>query len=244
MSVLTQVDAAALVKEMNSRYQPPGRCVATPLQMNLLLKKLSEYTTEVQKAANREGLDDDSKVPQWAADMASWQQRLAHYQLMLNQVPRTQWSSTKGCEDIYTTVTAPLLDGIYYEVLPGIVLTEQEKAQMLAGTGHGTFGQDTPHKHPEGHSNPKPPDVMTPFSLGNQVLVYQQHQKERAQQFWADLKKAANALVQAAREGGKIALPYGVLLLGVAAVGGVMYLAYRGNRSPSYRPSKSERVSR
>lgn len=219
MAALTQTKIDELVNEMNQRYQPSdGRCLATPAQMNLLLDKLEAYTEEVQEVASEEGLDDDTNVAQWSLDMAAWQQRMAHYRSELDEVPRAQWHTSQGCEAIYQQVTAPLLDGVFYEILPGIVLSEEEKASILAG----------------GPSNPKPNDVITPFTLGNQVLVYQQHQAERARKFWEDLLNEANALAKKAKkavqQAGKLALPWGVALIGVAAVVGVGYLFVKSRK--------------
>ncbi len=216
MAALTQTDIDILVQKMNDRYQPKtGVCVATPAQMDNLLKRLNAYTKQVQDAAEDEGLDKDTNVAQWALDMASWQQRIAHYKQELLLIPKSDWDTETGCEAIYETVTSPLLDGVYYEVLPGIVLSPQEKVDILAG----------------GQSNPKPNDVISPFTLGNQVLVYKQHQKERADQFWKDLEASAKRLKKAIAEAGKLALPWGILLLGAAAVVAVGYLIVK-TRSP------------
>lgn len=228
MGQLTKTDLDVLIKEMNQRYQPEGKCLATPAQMNLMLKKLEAYTEEVQEMAADQGIDDDANVQQWALDMAAWQQRMAHYKAELAEVPKNEWSTKKGCDAIYQNVTAPLLDGIWYEILPGIVLSQAEKTNIVSGTGHPIT--DIKRPHPEGHSNPKPPDVGTPFTLGNQVLVYQEHQKERARLFWEDLKASARRLAEAAKKAGKVALPWGVLLLGTAAVVGVGYLIVKAQK--------------
>lgn len=254
MAVLTMTDVSAVMAEMNARYQPDdGRCVATPAQMNLLLNRLDAYTKEVQQQAKKEGLDDDSNVTQWALDMGAWQQRMQHYRSELEQIPKDKWQSPESCEAIYMNVTAPLLDGFYYEVLPGIVYAPDEKAAVLAGAGHGTFKgfKDIARPHPAGHSNPKPPDVATPFSLGNQVLVYQQHQKERWDKFWEDLWSSAEALAKrtgkALKEAGKVAAPLGMFLFGAAAVVGVGYVLYRvaaGNKRKKPKVSQEEKAIR
>lgn len=200
MATLTKKAADQIVQEMNDRYQPmDGRCIATPLQMRLLIDKLDEYTKEVQKAASEDvggftelKLSDDTDVLQWSSDMAAWQVRLARYRSVVDAVPAKNQNTAAGCKEIYPFVTAPLLDGIYYEILPGIVLSQQSKENITSGTGHTS--PDINHPHPAGHSLPGPNDVVTPFSLGNQVLEYKEHQKERFELFWKDLWEEAQNL--------------------------------------------------
>lgn len=167
-----------LMQQMNEFYAPQGaRCRATPRQMGLLLDELAAYTHEVQKVASEEGLDADTNVTQWALDMASWQARLAGYRRALETIGKGDLDSEHGCELVYRHVTGPLLDGLHYTAAVGILLDTAERERIKTGKGHSAT--DKPEPHPEGHSNPKPPDVVTPFSLGNQVLVYQQFQAER-----------------------------------------------------------------
>jgi hypothetical protein len=254
MAQLTKNDIDTLMKQMNVRYQPySGECVATPAAMDLLLQRLRAYTTEVQKAAEREGLDEDENVQQWALDMAAWQQRLGHYQAELNSVPESEWYTKKGCEAIYTEVTAPLMDGIWYTILPGISLMPEEKSRMQSGVGHPQLdvGRCTDASckevvipdHPPGHSNVKPPDVHVPFTLGNQVLVYQQHQRERWEQFWKDLWDETKKMGEKLQKAGTAALDIGTGLapwiLGTVAVVGAGYLYFKYKASKK-RPKEYE----
>lgn len=236
MPKLQQKDIDDLVQEMNDFYQPKsGECVATPRQMDLLLKRLEAYTDEVQQKAQQEGLDDDKNVLQWSNDMSHWVERLATYQSRVASVPPDQWSTPEGCRAIYKTVTAPLLDGIWYTPMPGISFNQAELDRMASGKGYpppGTGGG--PPNAPEGHSNAKPNDVITPFTLGNQVLAYQDHQKARARQFWSDLYDSAKNFVKKTVEGAeKLAkgvnrgLGIGGKLFVVAAVAGAGYGIYR-----------------
>lgn len=239
MAVLTETNMDTLMKQMNTLYQPySGECKATPAAMNLLLQRIREYTTEVQKQAQKEGIDEDENTQQWALDMAAWQQRLGHYQAELDKVPEEEWHTVAGCEAIYPEVTAPLLDGTWYRPLPGMSFLPQGKARMQAGTGHPEL--DTARctdatcekvyipEHPGGHSNVKAPDVHVPFSLGNQVLVYQQHQAERWDLFWSDLwdetLKMGEKLKKAGAAGLDLGTDLGKWILGAAAVVGAGYL--------------------
>lgn len=261
MAQLTKQAVDEIVRDMNAFYQPDNEACgkSTPAQMKLLVERLSDYTNQVKQAASQNGLlteyldpytGEKKSLPsqfnaQFAVDMAAWDQRLNHYRRVVEQTPDDQATTEAGCELIYKQVTGPLLDGIYYEVLPGIVLNDTEKGRMAAGKGHPQTDVPTTldgKDHPGGHSNPKPPDVITPFTLGNQVIVWEQHQKERAQEFWRDLrdaavnlpKRAAEALAEAARPLGRdFLMPLGFALLGVTAVtvtGLVIYNRVQANR--------------
>lgn len=192
---ITTTDIAALVARENAFYQPKGTRIpghperkdfptrATPANMMMLIDQLDEYTRQVQDAAEKEGLVDDEYVQQWSNDMSNWVLRLNQYRRHLETIPTEANADTiEGADEIYWWVTAPLLDGVWYERLPGIMLSDVEIDRMRQGP-------------PAGYSERKPPDVHVPFSLGNQVMVYKQHQRERWEQFWEDIKQNARDLV-------------------------------------------------
>lgn len=225
MPALTITNVGDILRKFNATYQPKGVCAATPAKMKLLLDQLEEYTDEVQWARNKykalgvasialgpTGIavsellgGGDVDVAQWRRDMANWQYRLAEYQRVLDNIPSDRMNTAEGCREIYPLVTAPLLDGIWYEVLPGVVLSNEEKQRIREGTRHCPEGVETctdiayrdpeTGDHPPGHSNPKPPDAITPFSLGNQIVVYQDFQKENAERFFDDLLEGARKFV-------------------------------------------------
>jgi hypothetical protein len=184
---VTQHEVGAIVREKSALYQPAGPRIpgdpasenkpsnATPLNLKLLLDQLAQYTKAVQVAAGEEGLTHDANVRQWASDMSHWQYRQAHYYEVLRTVAPQNAEDLVGADAVYFKVTAPLLDGIYYEVLPGTVLSADEKERIANGFG----------------SNPKPPDLYIPFTLGNQVIEYREHQKERWEGLWKDLAEGA-----------------------------------------------------
>lgn len=205
MPALTHQDVFNLMKELNATFQPPGECVATPKKMRGLLDRLQEYTDAVQAARRKYQIlavasgpvgaellgGYDVSVPQWRRDMSNWQYRLAEYYRQLDEVPSAEEDTPTGCKLIYPTVTAPLLDGIWYQMMPGVVLNDEEKGRILSGEGHPD--EDIAYRipaegdHPPGHSNRKPPDAVTPFSLGNQIKVYQDFQKENLERLINDL---------------------------------------------------------
>ncbi len=194
MAKLTTTDVGREVAKANEFYQPAdGRCVATPRQLRALLDRLDAKTSDVQAEADDNGIVSDQNVAQWASDMAAWQTRLQRYYDALDQVPAADADTEAGCHAAYKYVAAPLLDGIWYERLPGIVLNAEEIARIGSGTGHPDLDVTTPG-HPEGHSNPKPPDVATPFMLGNQVVVYGDWQDEMWSLFWSDVIENAKKL--------------------------------------------------
>lgn len=194
LPVLTEQNVGEIVRTKTLLFQPDGvsripgdpryenkPSNATPRNIKLLLDELDTYTKAVQQAAQQEGLTGDAVQQQWQADMANWQFRLAHYYDLLRSVPEAQADNLEGADAIYFSVTSPLLDGVYYEPLPGIVLSAAEKERMTQGP-------------PAGFSNRKPPDLYMPFSLGNQVIVYREHQRERWEQLWGDLAQGVRTL--------------------------------------------------
>lgn len=241
MAQLTKTALDVLIKDMNQLYQPKsGACVATPRNVQTLLDELEAYTQEVQEAANDTKIVSNTPqgVFQWSQDMATWQTRLGRYQKALDAVPKAQFDTPEGCKAIYQDVTAPLLDGIYYEILPGINLGDEEKSAILAGEGHPAEDVPTPG-HPPGHSKPRPPDVGTPFTLGNQVLVYRDHQKERAARFWSDIKAPFRAAGRAISKFGETAekgvklfadLPWEEIVVGGVLIVGVGFLIVQAGK--------------
>jgi len=257
MASITKTDIFKLVSDMLNFYMPcvqkgsEGECrmreacgKTNPAQMALLLARLKDYTKRVKAAANEYKLATEwtdpvtgakkttgSKYnPQWAVDMGNWEQRLAHYQRVVDSVPEDQMQTKSGCILIYKQVTAPLLNGIWYEALPGIMLDDDSKDRIGTGEGHPQTDTATVvdgKDHPPGHSTAKPPDVISPFTLGNQVLVFKESQDEAVRLFWSDLKESAlslpkriaDAAAAAANKVGRdFLLPLGVALLGVSAV--------------------------
>jgi len=226
-NILNQTDVGQLVKDQNARYQPDGPRIpgdpthgnkpsnATPAAMLILIDALTDYTQSVQSAAAKEGMSTDTVMAQWQSDMSNWVQRLAHYRDVTRSVSPEMANTLEGADAIYFTVTSPLLDGYYFEVLPGLVLSADEKARMADGP-------------PDGVSNKKPPDVYVPFSLGNQVLVYQQHQKERWDQLWQDVWDNTLALpgvvADKVKQAGWDYMPYLLAAGGLVVGGGVAYL--------------------
>lgn len=222
MTALTITDVGHLVRELNTSLQPPGKCAATPARVKQLLERLQDYTDEVQWARNKyralgiasiafgpAGIaasellgGGDVDVAQWRHDMATWQFRLADYQRAMDNVPAEQMNTLEGCRSIYTTVTAPLLDGIWYQQMPGIAMSDADKATIRDGTRHCPPGVDVCEDivyrdpvtgdHPPGHSSPKVPDVISPFTLGNQIVVYQDFQKENLRRLIQDIEDAVN----------------------------------------------------
>jgi len=232
---------------------------------------LSGNTERVKEAAKDEGLatewtdpwtgntvkSGDVHNPQFAVDMGNWEQRLAQYRSALESVSEDELASKKGCVKIYRKVTAPLLDGIWYETLPGINLNAEEIKRINTGEGHPEIDVATTldgEDHPPGHSNPKPPDVITPFTLGNQVLIYREHQDQRLREFWEDLEEGAMALWNAASGGAKGLLQggrrlldaftdpawlrgAGLVLLGIAGVTAAGVLLYRRTKDRPEQPA-------
>lgn len=149
MTTITNQKIDEVVKEAGARFIGQPTCAANKPNMLELVRTLEAYTDEVQDAADSYGLTEDMNMQQWANDMVNWRIRLAGYFQAL-QDARYE-SGPESCEELRAPVNEPLLVGWYEPGTPGIVNPDM---QTIA-------------------------DVATPYMLGNQVLVYREHQKER-----------------------------------------------------------------
>ena len=149
MTTMTNQKVDEVVKEAGARFIGQPQCAANKPNMLELVQTLEAYTDEVQTAADTYGLTGDQYMQQWANDMHNWRLRLAGYYAALSKARYE--SGPESCEELRATVNEPLLVGWYEPGTPGIVNPD---LQTVA-------------------------DVATPYMLGNQVIVYRQHQKER-----------------------------------------------------------------
>ena len=108
---------------------------------------------------------------------------------------------------------------------------------MATATGHPKTTDVKTPGHPEGHSDPKSHDAITPFTLGNQIIVYQDFQSENATRLFDDLLSGLPAVPPLADWSWwtKAAL----LTAGGLAVAGVGFYAYRW-----VRPSRALSAAR
>lgn len=154
---ITNQDIDQIVKEAGQRFLHQERCVANKPNMTELVDRLEEYTEEVATAAETYGLTTDANVAQWNKDYNNWLLRLARYRRALKEARYE--GGAESCEELRASVNEPLLVGWYEPGTPGIVNPE---VQTVA-------------------------DVATPYMLGNQVIVYRQHQEERIKMLIEDL---------------------------------------------------------
>lgn len=157
MTILTHQQIDKIVKEAGSRFLHQQTCVANKPNMLELVDRLDEYTDEVAEKADEFGLTTDTSMQQWNQDYNNLLLRLADYRRALNAAKHD--SGKESCEELRASVNEPLLVGWYQDGTPGIV---NPKLQTVA-------------------------DVATPYILGNQVLVYQEHQQERLERLIKDL---------------------------------------------------------
>lgn len=157
MTTITNHKVDEVVKEAGARFLHQPTCAANKPNMLEFVQTLEDYTDEVQDAADAYGMTDDTVMQQWAKDMNNWRLRLAGY---YDALSKAQYESgSQSCEELRATVNEPLLVGWYEPGTPGIVNPD---VQTVA-------------------------DVATPFMLGNQVIVYREHQKERLEKLLEDL---------------------------------------------------------
>jgi hypothetical protein len=157
MTQISNQDIAKVVREAGARYIGHPTCVANKRNMLELVQTLDAYTDEVQNAADDYGLTGDENMAQWAKDMNNWRLRLAGY---VQALQRARYEDgPESCEELRATVNEPLLVGWFEPGTPGIVNPD---VQTIA-------------------------DVATPYMLGNQVLVYRDHQRERLDLLLQDL---------------------------------------------------------
>ncbi len=154
---ITNQEIDDVVKEAGARFLHQPTCRANKPNMLELVETLEAYTDEVQDEADRQGLTEDQNMVQWANDMNNWRMRLAGY---YDALSRAQYESgVESCEELRATVNEPLLVGWYEPGTPGIV---NPNVQTVA-------------------------DVAMPYMLGNQVVVYREHQRWRLERFLKDM---------------------------------------------------------
>lgn len=161
---LTTVDIGKLVKKMNKVYQPAGRCaeLTDKPHMQLLINRLRSYTNQVQEEADSNGyawvssslftpaLTEGATMGQWISDMANWRERLAGYQAALDSADVEY--GLESCRELYGPVVGPLMSGNYSD------------ATVTSGIVNPRV--------------PSVPDVAMPYTLGNQVKVWQDFQRQ------------------------------------------------------------------
>lgn len=219
MSELSNKDVGRIVKDATEKFLRQPTCVADRRNMRTLVEKLERYTDQVQEAADQHGISTDYNVQQWAKDMENWRVRLSLYYEALDNAQYA--SGPQSCEELRERVTEPLLVGWYPDDYPGIVNPDVQTV----------------------------PDVAMPYILGNQVVVYRDHQRQRVDRLICDLTLCD---AQARQEMGDYWadafglnpkkgecgltcwLKRGAIAL---AVGGGVYLAYRGYK---YKKRKDE----
>lgn len=157
MTTVTHTKLDQIVKEAGHRFLHQPTCIANKRNMLELVERLEEYTDEVAEKADEYGMTTDANVAQWNRDYNNWLLRISRYRHALEAAKFE--SGNDSCEELRVPVNEPLLVGWYPAGTPGIQNTDQ---QTIA-------------------------DVATPFILGNQVLVYQEHQQWRLERLLKDL---------------------------------------------------------
>jgi len=217
-------DVGKIIAQLNRQFQPEGPRIpgdpryenaptrATPRAMHMLVSELRRKTEEAKERVSQYGLadviwhgpfvqildpaNDDPALAQFRSDMATWEERLAAYERVLDEVapmrpqdlfsgdPRPELDSDEAADRIYFLVTAPLLDGVWYAPLPGVSFNAEELERMKTA------------EPPFNFSNDKPPDAYTPSTLGNQIAVYKTAQQENYRKFVTDLRDNLKKLPQ------------------------------------------------
>lgn len=215
MTTITNTQIDKIVKEAGSRFLHQRTCVANQPNMLELVDRLEEYTDEVADKADEYGMTTDTNVQQWAKDYNNWLLRLSAYRRALDGA--VYQSGKESCEELRVPVNEPLLVGWYPPDTPGII---NPKLQTVA-------------------------DVATPYMLGNQVLVYREHQQERLERLIKDMllmdEEARQGVLDYWGEKTGMCGPAGCggpcdtacwvrrVAIGLGVVGGV-YLVYRGTK--------------
>lgn len=196
-----EYDVGQMVRDYSVRILQPFPNLATPYNMAVVLEELQALTDKLEErdelrrrvSGATAGVLGDVVIPcidsdgnfidQLCADLYHWRARLDTYELASASVPESQEDDRDA---ILWTVTAPLLLG--YHGGP----TGKEIELSLDGYPAG-FDPAIQHA----------PDIATPFSLANQLGVYEEWEQRRWELFLDDLATGAREIGKGA---GKVAL--------------------------------------
>ena len=206
-------DVGRMVRDYTVTFLHPTPNLATPINLAVLLEQLQGLTDAIEKEERKRRIvpgsgvvvpcimSDGRALDALCLDLTRWRRRLDEYYMHAASIPAEQSHDRNA---VLWEVTAPLFLGYFGDP------TGTEVPLIEGGFPKG-FDPTAAHG----------PDLATPFSLANQLAVYQDFERENWDRLLQDLRDGAGGLGQ-----GSLDLATAVLM-GFGVVAGIHWLTRR-----------------
>ena len=206
-------DVGGIVRDYTVTFLHPTPNLATPINLAMLLEQLQALTDKLEQADEERrrvpGLlnvipcvfENGQAIDALCLDLVRWRRRLDEYYMHAASIPAEQGHDRNA---VLWEVTAPLFLGYF----GGPTGTE---VPLVEGGFPKGFDPTAAHG----------PDLATPFSLANQLAVYEDFERENWDRLLQDLRDGAGGLGQ-----GSLDLATAVLM-GFGVVAGIHWLTRR-----------------
>ena len=206
-------DVGRMVRDYTVTFLHPTPNLATPINLATLLEQLQSLTDAIEQEERKRRIvpgsgvvvpcimSDGRALDALCLDLTRWRRRLDEYYMHAASIPAERSHDRNA---VLWEVTAPLFLGYF----GGPTGTE---VPLVEGGFPKGFDPTAAHG----------PDLATPFSLANQLAVYQDFERENWDRLLQDLRDGAGGLGQ-----GSLDLATAVLM-GFGAVAGIHWLTRR-----------------
>ena len=176
-------DVGRMVRDYTVTILHPTPNLATPINLAMLLERLQALTDSLERADEERrrvpGLlnvapcvfDDGRALDALCLDLVRWHRRLDEYTMHATSIPAER---SHDRDAVLWEVTAPLFLGYY----GGRTGTE---VPLVEGGFPPAFDPTAQHG----------PDLATPFSLANQLAVYEEFEQDNWDRLLDDLREGA-----------------------------------------------------
>ena len=206
-------DVGGIVRDYTVTFLHPTPNLATPVNLAMLLEQLQALTDKLEQADEERrrvpGLlnvipcvfEDGRAVDALCLDLVRWRRRLDEYYMHAASIPAEQGHDRNT---VLWEITAPLFLGYY----GGRTGTE---VPLVEGGFPDGFDPTAQHG----------PDLATPFSLANQLAVYEEFEQENWERLLDDLREGAAGVGRASLDLAS------AVLVGFGLVAGVHWFTRR-----------------
>lgn len=212
---MAQYDVGKVVRDYSVEFLHTEPNLATPTNLDLLLGTLEQLTAELELADQErrampgteftfECIDPDTgeAFDQLCLDLMRWRVRLDDYRAWVDDVPGYERDSH---EVVLWEVTAPLFLGYH----GGRTGTEIELIEGGYPPGFNVFTQHAP-------------DLATPFSIANELEVYEEFEQEQWDRLLEDIVEETKKVAETGKDIGTAVIVGASILGGLYVLGRVL----------------------